>query len=146
MGRAMAQVVERYRGSRGDVTQVVVGRQLTPPLKLEADEEAVIDVEEIFSFRESGASLVRQPLGRWQADGPLALTYQPRLGPQDFHGNTVVTASFPYDPYFMIGDKCEKKSGPNTDQVEMQCVNQKPRVIGCETEARSRKDNSEEQL
>lgn len=32
----MKQVEERYRGSRGAVTQVVVGRQLKPPLRMEA--------------------------------------------------------------------------------------------------------------
>ncbi|XP_050732400.1 glutamate receptor ionotropic, kainate 4-like isoform X2 [Eriocheir sinensis] len=98
----------------------------------DAEQEAlVVDVQEIFGFRDSAMSLVGQPLGRWRHGVPLRLSNQPGLGPTDFQGQTIFLASFPYPPFLMRGKTCPESNHSDeiTEHLPNHCLTQRPRHL-----------------
>ncbi|KAK3886329.1 hypothetical protein Pcinc_009505 [Petrolisthes cinctipes] len=122
--------VKRYRETRGEVKQVVVGPDLLPSDEVEAIQATWIlasyskatqrvVVQEVFTFNDSPRTLV-EPLGEWRptarysstSTSSLTLHHQPGVGPRDFQRHILTFAYFPYPPYIMESEICPSPSPP----------------------------------
>ncbi|KAK4326215.1 hypothetical protein Pmani_003249 [Petrolisthes manimaculis] len=135
--------VKRYRETRGEVRQVVVGPDLLPSDQVEAilatwilasysKATQRVAVQEVFTFNDSPDTLV-VPLGEWRrpintahhsssststSTSSLTLHYQPGVGPKDFQRHVLTFAYFPYPPYIMESEICPSPTPTPTPQED----------------------------